>query len=238
MKVFTYNKAVAMRGRPKFSSPLKRVIYRPEQGKDKAFLLSEKGRIYLVEGEGVVDFPADQIEQAAFEKYAAMRGMRLWLILSVSRVRRCFDGAVLECCCDLYDYHQKAIVRGRKLRVMKVYKNSNVLFRALESFESLSTARLTISKDHQKLADEAAYNEMHSMVAERMLMSVMSSIIGTCVMALFFFFGLGFAIGGVVKFSEIVRSPYETKRKSAYACVILILSAIYSLAGIIYTLLR
>ena len=88
MKVFTYNIAVAKRNRPSMRKPLARILYNEGQGKDLAFLLSEKGRLYVVRGSGVVDFPADQLEQAAFEKYAPLRDMKLLMVTKIHSCKR------------------------------------------------------------------------------------------------------------------------------------------------------
>ncbi len=240
MKIFTYNKAVAMRGRPKFSSPLKRIFYNAEQGKDKAFLLSEKGRIYMVEGEGVVDFPSDQLEQAAFEKYAAMRNMKLWMLVSVNSAKMRFGGSIVVLDCDLYDYHEKVLLKNQTVKIAKVYKNCGSLWKAVREFDNMSVnvKRLSINKEHQRLADESEYEKMHVAVSVNLMLSVLSFVLALFVMALFFFFGLFFALKGIVKFSKIVKSVYLTRKRSAYACVACIMLAVACLIAIVAVFLR
>lgn len=236
MKVFTYNIAVAKRNRPKFSSPLARILYNDEQGKDQAFLLSEKGRLYVVRGEGVVDFPAGQIEQSAFEKYAPLRNMKLYMVTRIRRIKRKRAGCELRIVCDFYDYHQKVFVRNQSLRVARVYKNVNALWSALtKDFVEVNESKLQVNRKNQELADEREFGKLTGAVSTAIVMSILSFVMSLFVMRLFFFFGLLFAVRGIMAFSRIVRSTFSTRKRDAYCCVLCIILAIVHLVGIVLT---
>ncbi len=236
MKVFTYNIVVAKRNKPKFSSPLARVLYNDAQGKDQAFLLSEKGRVYIVRGEGVVDFPADQIEQSAFEKYAPLRDMKLFMLLRINKIVRKRAGRELRIDCDLYDYHQKTILHNQDLRVARVYKNVNTLWTTLtKEFETVDESKLQINRKNQQYADEREFGKLTGAVTSAIVMSVLCFVMALLVMRAFFFFGLFFAIRGIVAFSHIVRSVFTTRKRDAYCCVVCILLTLVNLIAIILT---
>ena len=234
MKVFTYNIAAAKRNRPKMSAPLARTFYNEGQGKNLAFLLSEKGRLYVVKGDGVVNFPADQLEQAAFEKYAPLRDMKLYMVTRIRSVKRKKAGSELRLICDYYDYHQKVFLRGQSLRVARVYKNVNVLWAVLNGgLTEVDESKLQVNRKNQELADEAELDKMAGAVSSSALMSAMCILLAMFFMALFYFFGLFFALRGIKKFGRIVKSDYKTRRRDAYTCVGCILLVLANIAGII-----
>ena len=236
MKVFTYNIAVAKRNRPSMRKPLARILYNEGQGKDLAFLLSEKGRLYVVRGSGVVDFPADQLEQAAFEKYAPLRDMKLLMVTKIHSCKRKRAGRELRLVCDFYDYHQKTFLRKQKLRVARVYKNVNTLWAVLTGeLVEVNESKLQVNRKNQALADETEMGEMAARVSSSILMSTFSLLLALFIMRLFYFFGAFFAVRGIVAFSRIVKSDHATRKRDAYACVICILMTLINAAGIILT---
>lgn len=212
-------------------------MYNAEQGKDLAFLLSEKGRLYVVSGSGVVDFPADQLEQAAFEKYAPLRDMKLYMVTRIRSFKRKRAGCELRLICDYYDYHQKVFLRRQKLKVGRVYKNVNILWPVLTGkLAEVDESKLQIKRKNQELADETELNGMAGVVVTRTMMSTFCFVLALMVMRLFYFFGVFFAIKGIVDFSKIVRSDFKTRKRDAYMCVACVILALINVAGIVLTL--